>query len=490
MRKLTKLMVLSIGLIALLVSYSNAGSYVNIGFEAYGEGWGWNFYYGSTWYGEDFSFSFYTALSPYGEWIYIPPFGRVWRPWVEVGWRPYSCGYWAYTSYGWTWIPYEPWGWIPHHYGRWVWDPYYGWIWIPGYTFAPAWVTWYVTYTYIGWAPLPPENYYSYYYSNYYYYSSYSHYKWSGRRKDYYDFPYEVRAKIWTFVPKQYFAFKNIVEVKLRDEEVIKVFSTNKYKVNNNPPTKEMIERFSTVPIKKVSLNTYDIKVDGKTIKFYKPKMDVKELKQIETEGQKVVKKFIKIKPPKKKHYDKSITEPHKKYHKGSRNIETPKSYRYGIPEKPKHQGMEKPSHKIYIPSEKKNKENNLYTPYHKKPPKSNVEKKKKYYYKVPSQKNKTKKKENKNINQPNKNKNINNPSLNRPNKTKSNHHFTYRPTYKNKNLNPHHKNYKFKPHKKSYKNLNKHKSVKNKSKKSKVKKGKSKKKDKKKVKKGKGLLS
>jgi hypothetical protein len=100
---------------------------------------------------------FYDELSPWGDWIWTPPWGRVWRPWgVGFGWVPYSHGRWVYTELGWSWISYWEWGWAPFHYGRWRCDPVYGWVWVPGTVWAPAWVVWRHGPGWLGWAPLPP----------------------------------------------------------------------------------------------------------------------------------------------------------------------------------------------------------------------------------------------------------------------------------------------------------------------------------------------
>ncbi|MFQ5789140.1 MAG: DUF6600 domain-containing protein, partial [Acidobacteriota bacterium] len=92
-------------------------------------------------------------LRQHGEWRTHVTYGHVWYPTVSVGWLPYSYGRWAYTIYGWTWISYDPWGWAPYHYGRWGYDPY-GWFWIPGAYWSPAWVSWAIGPTWIGWCPL------------------------------------------------------------------------------------------------------------------------------------------------------------------------------------------------------------------------------------------------------------------------------------------------------------------------------------------------
>lgn len=101
-------------------------------------------------------FGTWAELQYYGTWVYVPPFGHCWRPWVVAGWRPYLYGHWIWTRYGWFWVSYEPFGWIVYHYGRWFLHPVYGWLWVPDFTWGPAWVQWVVAGVYIGWAPLPP----------------------------------------------------------------------------------------------------------------------------------------------------------------------------------------------------------------------------------------------------------------------------------------------------------------------------------------------
>lgn len=101
---------------------------------------------------------FYDSLAPYGEWITVSNYGRCWRPArVSAGWQPYLHGEWNYTDLGWTWVSFDPWGGDPYHYGTWVYTVRYGWLWIPGTVWAPAWVTWYITDDYCGWAPVPPS---------------------------------------------------------------------------------------------------------------------------------------------------------------------------------------------------------------------------------------------------------------------------------------------------------------------------------------------
>jgi uncharacterized protein DUF6600 len=101
---------------------------------------------------------FYDELSPYGRWSDVGSYGTCWIPGgVDAGWQPYSNGEWIYTDYGWTWVSDDRWGGDPYHYGTWVFEPPYGWVWVPGTVWAPAWVTWSYSDSYVGWAPIPPS---------------------------------------------------------------------------------------------------------------------------------------------------------------------------------------------------------------------------------------------------------------------------------------------------------------------------------------------
>lgn len=93
-------------------------------------------------------------LEASGTWYYESEVGHVWRPYVGPEWRPYSDGRWVWTAYGWTWVPYEGWGWAPFHYGRWGHSLSLGWYWIPSPGWSPAWVSWAVGPSYVGWCPL------------------------------------------------------------------------------------------------------------------------------------------------------------------------------------------------------------------------------------------------------------------------------------------------------------------------------------------------
>jgi hypothetical protein len=103
---------------------------------------------------------FYDELAPHGEWIFVPRFGHVWRPWrhvVGIGFIPYSTGgHWEYTRFGWVFVSDWEWGRTVFHYGRWFHLHGQGWLWMPGTVWGPAWVEWRYGGGYVGWAPLPP----------------------------------------------------------------------------------------------------------------------------------------------------------------------------------------------------------------------------------------------------------------------------------------------------------------------------------------------
>ncbi len=101
----------------------------------------------------------YEYLSDYGEWVEVPQFGMVWRPYVVDDWEPFYHGHWSWTNDGWAWISYEPFGWMVYHYGYWYRRPHIGWFWMPGRIWSPARVQWYTYGDYCAWAPIPPPNY-------------------------------------------------------------------------------------------------------------------------------------------------------------------------------------------------------------------------------------------------------------------------------------------------------------------------------------------
>lgn len=98
--------------------------------------------------------SYSRVLDTHGSWQYDSSNGYVWYPDVSPDWYPYSVGRWASVgSFGWTWVGVGRWAWPTHHYGRWG---YAGarWYWIPGRQWAPAWVAWATSPTYVAWAPI------------------------------------------------------------------------------------------------------------------------------------------------------------------------------------------------------------------------------------------------------------------------------------------------------------------------------------------------
>jgi hypothetical protein len=104
---------------------------------------------------------FRVPLEGYGQWVQHPRFGEVWFPNQRPSdWQPYRLGHWVYTDeWGWYWDSEEDFGWITYHYGRWVFDYGLGWIWIPRREWGPAWVDWRQGDDFVGWAPLPPDEY-------------------------------------------------------------------------------------------------------------------------------------------------------------------------------------------------------------------------------------------------------------------------------------------------------------------------------------------
>lgn len=102
---------------------------------------------------------FRSNLDPYGTWVDDPTYGTVWIPFAGPDFMPYeTAGHWVHDD-DWVWVSDYEWGSIPFHYGRWVPIEGRGWGWIPGREYRGAWVTWQVDdgYSYMGWAPAPPE---------------------------------------------------------------------------------------------------------------------------------------------------------------------------------------------------------------------------------------------------------------------------------------------------------------------------------------------
>lgn len=200
---------------------------------------------------------FFDALAPYGNWVSTPDYGYVWSP-TDVGpdWEPYTNGYWVWTDYGWTWVSYEPWGWAPFHYGRWVYTDYYGWVWIPGTVWAPAWVTWYESPDYIGWAPLPPDERFS------------LEVGISFSNRNYY-----VPYRDVVFVPSHAFLsthIRNVIVPRsrnitiIRNTKVINNITIQNNRVINRGPDVNFVERATRARIQKVNLVDRD--VDQRTV--------------------------------------------------------------------------------------------------------------------------------------------------------------------------------------------------------------------------------
>jgi|GEM_PF-1350763 len=258
---------------------------------------------------------FYDALSPYGEWIEHEYYGYIWQPvGVDEYWKPYRDGNWRYSDEGWIWVSEEPWGWATYHYGRWVPDDYYGWVWIPGVDWAAAYVEWYESSGYIGWAPRPPDNNffieigvsfggYGYYQPEYYagfdyykpyYYGGHGHHREHYKRKHYYydKHHYNAHAEHSVYVPYEHFAHKNAKLVALEGPQNTVVLRnarniTNVTVINNRTvykgPDRYAVERRSGKKIKRVNVVDRDLvqlrgkrgvnQLRGNQYNVYRPKV-------------------------------------------------------------------------------------------------------------------------------------------------------------------------------------------------------------------------
>ncbi len=249
---------------------------------------------------------FYDALSPYGEWIQHDYYGYIWQPvGVDEYWQPYRDGNWQYSDEGWIWVSGEPWGWATYHYGRWVPDEYYGWVWIPGVDWAPAYVEWYDSPGYIGWAPRPPDrNFfleigisvggYGYYQPGYAFnFSYYKPYKRRHRRHHHHKrHHYYAPPEHCVYVPYEHFSHKNakLVAVGGPYNTVVHRNTTNITNVtviNNKTvykgPDRHHVERRSGKKIKRIDVVERDTvtyrggrdltKVRGNKYEVYRPKV-------------------------------------------------------------------------------------------------------------------------------------------------------------------------------------------------------------------------
>ena len=148
--------------------------------------------------------AFYDELSPYGEWVDCT-YGECWVPrGVGAGWQPYTNGQWIYTRYGWTWVSSDPWGANPYHYGTWALIARHGWVWVPGTVWAPAWVTWSYSDSYVGWAPMPPT-------------VAFGSAGYSGR-------PVVVNEAQYVFVPTNRFVGTNVTSVRMEPRRNAEIF--------------------------------------------------------------------------------------------------------------------------------------------------------------------------------------------------------------------------------------------------------------------------
>ncbi len=202
---------------------------------------------------------FYDNLGSHGSWVEVADYGYCWQPTVAVSnakWRPYADGYWVYTDVGWTWVSNEDFGWATYHYGRWTRLRDRGWYWVPGREWGPAWVSWRTGGDYVGWAPLPPR----------------------GREVEYDNRPITGHVDVEFYIGPSYYNFvdvrymgapvlrERIVESILNityisnTVNVTNITYTNS-RVHNYGPDYEMVNRYSTRPIRRMTLER-DTNVD------------------------------------------------------------------------------------------------------------------------------------------------------------------------------------------------------------------------------------
>lgn len=76
--------------------------------------------------------TFRDRLAPHGQWLFVEPYGWVWKPSeavVGAEFRPYETGgSWTHWSFASRW----PWGRVVFHHGRWAQPGAHGWVWVPG----------------------------------------------------------------------------------------------------------------------------------------------------------------------------------------------------------------------------------------------------------------------------------------------------------------------------------------------------------------------
>jgi hypothetical protein len=193
---------------------------------------------------------FYASLSPHGTWIDIGYGTVAWKPTIMLRtWKPYYQGRWIWSDYGWYWDSYEPFGHIVYHYGRWYYDDYYGWIWVPDYEWAPAWVEWRYTDTYIGWAPLSPYGVFSISIGIHFTHDYYVHYS------------------NWHYVHVNHFYSPHLTSYYVGPKYKYRIHSKTKYRTNygyyngrvrNNGIDVGFIEKRSGQKIRQMNVRNYD----------------------------------------------------------------------------------------------------------------------------------------------------------------------------------------------------------------------------------------
>ncbi|MDP4196072.1 MAG: hypothetical protein Q8940_13535 [Bacteroidota bacterium] len=171
------------------------------------------------------------VLDEYGEWIIVPHYGTVWRPFVSANWQPYYYGNWMRTENGWTWLSYEPFGWIVYHYGYWDYTPQTGWFWIESNDWSPARVEWQSYGDYIGWAPMAPPG------------ASFEQTR-------------EAFAYRWTFVQTRDFTRENIGRYRLRNSP--------SFMNPTEPPDIRTVETYQNHQVRIVKTSRARRTVDGR----------------------------------------------------------------------------------------------------------------------------------------------------------------------------------------------------------------------------------
>lgn len=197
---------------------------------------------------EDFEYE----LDHYGHWSYLSPYGYVWVPGgIDPYWRPYYHGQWVWLSLcGWTWLPYEPWGWVTFHFGRWHWAAGIGWYWIPRTVWAPAWVSWYWGYDYIGWVPLSYYNRPGVIINNVFY--------------DRYEGPYYPHgSRVLTVIHKNQLKARHVSKVALSQESIN---SLGKISLSNKPPSTKPIA--SKIAVDKLEGNRIFLRNKDNSVEF------------------------------------------------------------------------------------------------------------------------------------------------------------------------------------------------------------------------------